>query len=92
MDFSWMGWTWPTAAFFAALAAGLVGMSMWDVLSPSTPRTGIFGNMTSRGDRFFVSVIGSMLIELGWIGIVGGNYATSAIICLLFAAAVFRWY
>ena len=33
-DFSWMAWTWATAAFFCAIAVLLVGMWFWEYFSP----------------------------------------------------------
>ena len=30
MNFSWMAWTWPTAAFFGTIALMLVGMAIWE--------------------------------------------------------------
>lgn len=87
-----MAWTWPTATFFVAVAIGLIGMTLWEFLSPSTERIGILGIATTRGDRFFVSLLGSLLIELGWIGMIGDSYIASAIVCVLYSLAVFRWY
>jgi predicted small integral membrane protein len=60
MDLSWMAWTWPTALFFVFIFSciGLMGYLEWR--SPGgAPRHGVFGLDTTRGDRLFISLIGS---------------------------------
>ena len=58
MDLSWMAWTWQTAVFFAVIALLLVGMGVWEKLSPGgAPRRGILGMHTTRGDRLFISLL-----------------------------------
>ena len=65
---SWMAWTWPTAAFFAFILACLNGMTVWEIRSPGgAPRHGILGLDTTRGDRLFISLLGSAFIFLGWL-------------------------
>jgi predicted small integral membrane protein len=67
-----MAWTWPTAAFFIALVSSIVIMGIWEKLSPGgNPRHGVFGIDTTRGDRLFISWLGSGFINLGWLGFVG---------------------
>jgi len=92
MDLSWMAWTWPTAAFFLCIALGVTVMTIWQFISPSEERAHSFGITTTRGDRFFVSLLGFALIELAWIGFVGDYFLASAVVCLLYSWAVFRWY
>jgi len=87
-----MAWTWPTALFFAGIGMGLLVMTVWQLISPTTERTSIFGIRTTRGDRFFVSLLGSAFIELGWIGLLGDYYIVSAGVCLLYTWVVFRWF
>lgn len=92
MDLSWMAWTWPTAVFFLCIALGVALMTIWQFVSPSEERANSFGITTTRGDRFFVSLLGFALIELAWIGFVGDYFMASAVVCLLYSWAVFRWY
>ncbi|NOX68961.1 MAG: DUF2160 domain-containing protein [Gammaproteobacteria bacterium] len=89
---SWMAWTGPTALFFASIGLGLLAMTLWQLLSPSIERASVFGIRTTRGDRFFVSLLGSAFIELGWIGLLGDYYIVSASVCLLYTWVVFRWF
>ncbi|MEM6474724.1 MAG: DUF2160 domain-containing protein [Pseudomonadota bacterium] len=87
----WMAWTWPTAAFFAAIAAGLLVMGLLQIRYPTVPRTGVLGIETTRGDRFFITLLGSAFINLAWIGLLDAPQYFSLIVCGLFALCVFRW-
>ena len=87
----WMAWTLPTALFFASVAVVLVGMTLLEIKRPSTPRVGILGIETARGDRLFIALLGSAFINLAWIGLVDISQWGAAIVSALFAIAVFRW-
>lgn len=92
MDFSWMAWTLPTALFFLAIALMLVGMGVWEYLSPGgNPRVGVLRFETTRGDRLFVSLLGSAFIHLGWLGLVGANLWWALALSVIYAIAVFRY-
>ena len=89
---SWMAWTWPTGAFFLFILFCLVGMSVWEYYSPGgDPRHGILGLDTTRGDRLFISLLGSAFIFLAWLGFVGTPLWGPLVISLAYAIAVFRW-
>ena len=88
----WMAWTWPTAAFFAFILFCLVGMSVWEFYAPGgAPRRGVLGLETTRGDRLFISLLGTAFIFLGWLGFVGTPLWGPLIISIVYAFAVFRW-
>ena len=92
MDLSWMAWTWPTAAFFVFIALCLTGMSVWEYYVPGgSPRRGILGLDTTRGDRLFISLLGSAYIHLAWLGLVGPPLWGAIAVSLIYSAAVFRW-
>ena len=92
MDPTWMAWTWPTAAFFAFIVLALAGMSLWERAAPGGgPRRGILGLDTTRGDRLFISLLGSAYIHLAWLAFVGPSLWGALVISVLFAVAVFRW-
>ena len=92
MGLSWMAWTWPTAAFFAFIAVCLVVMTLWELAVPGgSPRRGILGLDTTRGDRLFISLLGSGYICLAWLAFVGPTLWGALAIGLLYAFAVFRW-
>ena len=66
--FSWMAWTWQTAAFFIFIALCIIVMLIWEKKVPGgSPRKGILGLDTTRGDRLFVSLLGSAFIHLAWL-------------------------
>jgi predicted small integral membrane protein len=92
MGLSWMAWTWETAIFFICIAAMLLGMTIWELRSPGgAPRHGILAIETTRGDRLFISLLGSAFIHLGWLGLLGTPLWGALAVSLLFAAGVFRW-
>jgi predicted small integral membrane protein len=89
---SWMAWTNETAAFFVFIAALLVGMTVWEWRSPGgDPRRGILAIETTRGDRLFLSLLGSAFIHLAWLAAFGTPLWGAVALSLLYALAVFRW-
>ncbi|WP_029076283.1 DUF2160 domain-containing protein [Kaistia adipata] len=92
MNFAWMAWTAPTAIFFATIFLILVGMGVWEYARPGgAPRVGILRFETTRGDRLFVSLLGSAFICLAWLGLVGPNLWWALGLSLVYAVLVFRW-
>jgi len=92
MGLSWMAWTWPTAAFFGFIALCLITLTVWEIRVPGgDPRRGVLGLDTTRGDRLFVSLLGSAFIFLAWLGLAGTPLWAPLGIAVLYALAVFRW-
>ena len=92
MDLGWMAWTWQTATFFAVIALMLAGMMVWEYVTPGgAPRIGLLRFETTRGDRLFISLLGSAYIHLGWLALVNAPLWGATIVSVAFAAAVFRW-
>ena len=91
MNFSWMAWTLPTALFFLTILALLIGMAVWEYFSPGgNPRVGILHFETTRGDRLFVSLLGSAFIHLAWLGLVGPNVWWALALSFVYAVGVFK--
>ena len=91
-DFSWMAWTWPTAIFFMTIALLIALMGVWEAVSPGGgPRYGILRFETTRGDRLFISLLGSAFIHLAWLGLVGPNLWWALALSLVYAIGVFRF-
>jgi predicted small integral membrane protein len=89
---SWMAWTWPTACFFGFILLCLIGMSAWEKAVPGGgARHGILGLDTTRGDRLFISLLGSAFIFLAWIGLVNTTLYAPLVIAIIYAGVVFRW-
>lgn len=94
MNGNWMGWTAPTALFFAGIAIILVIMGVLQALTPDKgPRIGLLGLATQRGDRLFVSLLGSAFIHLAWIGLAPAALSLwiATLISLVYAGLVFRF-
>jgi predicted small integral membrane protein len=92
MDLSWMAWTWPTAAFFVFVFGSIAAMGFWEYKVPGgDPRHGIFGLDTTRGDRLFITLLGSAFIMLAWLGLFGVPLWGGLILALIWGFVVFRW-
>ena len=87
----WMAWTLATATFFFIIACLLVTFTILAINYPETPRRGILRIDTTRGDRLFISLLGSGFICIAYLGLVGAPLWWALAICLIYAAAVFRW-
>ena len=89
---TWMAWTWHTASFFIFLALCITVMYFWEKKVPGgSPRKGILGLNTTRGDRLFVSLLGSAFIHLAWLGLVGSVLWIASIICVAYFIVVFKY-
>ncbi|KIN73539.1 DUF2160 domain-containing protein [Sulfitobacter guttiformis] len=87
----WMAWTWPTAAFFGIIAITLVTFTVLAIKYPEVPRNGILRIETTRGDRLFITLLGSAFINLAWLGLLSAPQWGALIVCFFYALAVFRW-
>jgi predicted small integral membrane protein len=88
---AWMAWTWEGALFFCLIGLALLTLTLLAIFRPQPPRMGILGFPTQRGDRFFVSLIGSAFIFILWIRFGGGALWYPLGISALFGAATFRF-
>lgn len=69
---TWMAWTWPTALFFIGLFVAMGIITIIEIRKPGTSvRHGALGLTTTRGDRLFLSLLGSAYIFLIWLGLIG---------------------
>jgi predicted small integral membrane protein len=92
MNFTWMAWTLPTALFFIAIFTLIFSMAVWEYLSPGgNPRAGVLRFETTRGDRLFVSLLGSAFIHLAWLGLIGPNLWWALALSVVYAIGVFRY-
>lgn len=92
MDLSWMAWTAPTATFFIIILCFLITLTVWEIKVPGgAPRKGILGFETTRGDRLFVSLLGSAYIHIFWLGLFGMSVWWAFVIAVIYAVCVFRW-
>ena len=92
MNLAWMAWTWPTAGFFLFIAACILTMGLLEYRNPGgAPRRGILSLDTSRGDRLFITLLGSAFIFLAWLGLMGTPLWGALILAIAWGGIVFRW-
>ena len=91
-DLGWMACTWQTALFFGFIALCLIGMIAWEWRMPGgSPRRGLLALDTTRGDRLFISLLGSAFIQLAWLATMGPPLWGAVAISLVYAVIVYRW-
>ena len=69
--FAWMSWTLPVAVFFVCIALMLVGMTVWEIRSPTRLRKGWLPIATTRGDRLFIGLLTAAYLNLAFVGLAG---------------------
>ena len=67
--FSWMAWTLEIAVFFTSVILMLIGMTVWQLKSPSIERKGFLPIPTTRGDRLFIGLLSAAYVNLAWAGL-----------------------
>ena len=65
--FEWMAWTLPVIVFFACIALMLIGMTVWELRSPTVLRKGFLPIATTRGDRLFIGLLTAAFINLAFV-------------------------
>ncbi len=69
---SWMAWTWPTALLFVGIFTAIGVLIVLEIRNPGgDARQGVLRLTTTRGDRLFISLLGTSYIFLAWLGLVG---------------------
>jgi predicted small integral membrane protein len=67
--FEWMAWTLPVAVFFCSIVLMLVGMTVWELKSPTTLRRGWLPMETTRGDRLFIGLLSAAYLNLAFVAV-----------------------
>ena len=62
--FEWMAWTTPVAVFFGCIVLMLIGMTVWELRSPTVMRKGFLPIATTRGDRLFIGLLSAAYVNL----------------------------
>lgn len=91
MNLEWMAWTPITAGFFIAIAIMLTGMTIWEIVSPTVARRGLLPLETTRGDRFFIGLLGSAYITIIWIGVSDASLWYSLIVSAIYMILMMRY-
>ena len=87
----WMAWTAQTALFFTGIAIGLVVMTALELLRPTTLARGFLPMPTTRGDRFFISLLSAAFIHLLWLAVFPDKLLIASTLALIWAALLMRW-
>ncbi len=69
--FEWMAWTTPVAVFFSCIGFMLLGMTVWELKSPTVMRRGFLPMETTRGDRLFIGLLSAAYVNLAFVGLSG---------------------
>ena len=67
--FDWMAWTQPVAIFFTCIVLMLIGMTVWELKSPTTLRRGWLPMETTRGDRLFIGLLSAAYVNLAFVAV-----------------------
>ncbi len=87
----WMSWTKPSAVFFGLIIGGLGVMLVWELISPTVERRGFLPMPTTRGDRFFISLLTAAFIHMAWIGLGTASPWGATAIAAVVALIIGRW-
>ena len=88
---SWMAWTTPIAIFFISVLIMLIGMTIWQVKSPSIERKGFLPISTTRGDRLFIGLLCAAYVNLAWAGMTDVTQYIGAVLGFALLFVVMRW-
>jgi predicted small integral membrane protein len=89
---TWMAWNRVTIAFFLYIFGSIAVMGIWEYRSPGgNPRKGVFMLDTTRGDRLFMSHIGTCAIFLAWLGLAGTPLWGAVALSIAWIVFVFRY-
>lgn len=88
---AWMAWTPPVAIFFAGIVLMLIGMSVWEIRSPTVLRRGFLPIATTRGDRLFIGLLTAAYVNLAWAGLTDLSQWIGAALGLAVLLVVMRW-
>ena len=89
--FSWMAWTLEIAVFFISVVLMLMGMTLWQLKSPSIERKGFLPIPTTRGDRLFIGLLGAAYVNLAWAGLTDATQWIAAGLGFLVLLIMMRW-
>jgi predicted small integral membrane protein len=67
--FDWMAWTLPVAIFFTTIVLMLIGMTVWELRSPTVERKGFLPIETTRGDRLFIGLLCAAYVNLLFVAV-----------------------
>ena len=85
---SWMAWTTPTMIFFVGIGVSLLLLTMVELKWPTVLAKGFLPLATTRGARFFISLLSAAFIHLFWLALIPGGVLLGSAIALVWAGLV----
>ena len=68
----WMAWTPATFALLVGIFGAMAVLTVLEIRYPGgAERRGVLGLTTTRGDRLFITLLGTVYIFLGWLWLFG---------------------
>jgi len=86
----WMAWTWPTAIFFCAVVLALATLTLLEVHRPLPPRRGWLPLVTTRGDRFFISLLVAAFVHVTWLAVTDADVRWATALAVLLGWGLMR--
>ena len=74
--------------FFVGIGGSLLLLTLAELKWPTVLAKGFLPLATTRGDRFFISLLGSAFIHLFWLALIPGDVLLGSSIALVWAGLV----
>ena len=87
---SWMAWTPQTAVFFVSIFAALAVLTVWELRFPTRTERGFLPMPTTRGDRFFISLLSAAFIHLLWLALFADKLFIASALSVVWAILLMR--
>ncbi|WP_249383980.1 DUF2160 domain-containing protein [Chitinivorax sp. B] len=87
----WMAWTPIVAGFFLCVVVMLIGMTIWEIVSPTIARRGFLPLTTTRGDRLFLGLLSAAYVNLAWTGLTDTHQLIGTGISFVVLLIIMRW-
>ena len=87
---TWMAWTPQTAVFFASILVALAVLTVWELRYPTRTERGFLPMPTTRGDRFFISLLSAAFIHLLWLAVFADRLLIASGLSALWAILLMR--
>ena len=91
LSLEWMAWTTPTAVFFGLIFLSLFCLTLLEVRFPTKKVKGFLPMKTTRGERFFISLLGSAFIMMVFLGLTSLSPLVGGVACLVFSFFLLFW-
>lgn len=87
---NWMAWTPQTAMFFASIFIALIILTAWELRHPTRTERGFLPIATTRGDRFFISLLSAAFIHLLWLAVFADRMVIASGLSAVWAILLMR--